>query len=144
MNDMVSIRKMRPWAASVSQPADLEDGTTRGLDGAGVALTSGVVGFFRAGPALCLAAGSRLKIDPEIRLNDFVGFAAAGILKDKVVLDGLCDGRWQVEIHCLVVRVFDRKQRFAWVIVGERGLLLLVHDDELNVRSFIGRTMSFT
>ena len=104
MNDIVSIRKMRPWVVSFAQPAAFEAlaGSDLGFGVAAVDLE--LVDFFCAGTAFSLAAGSRLEIHSKICLNDFVGLAAAGILKDKVVLDWLCDGRWQVEIDCLVVR----------------------------------------
>jgi len=76
-----------------------------------------------------------LEINSEIRLHDFA--LTFGVAKNKVILDGMIHGSRQIEIDCLIVRRLDVEERFAGMIAGEGGLLLLIHDEEIDIRRLI-------
>ena len=73
-----------------------------------------------------------LEIHSEIGFDNLAAFAAR-IAKNKVVLDGAAHGSRQIEIDCLIVRGLDIEERLAGVIAGKGGLLLLIHDEEIDV-----------
>src|SRR5438270_1332957 len=80
-----------------------------------------------------------LEVHSEIRLHDLA--RTFGIAKNKVILDRMIHGSRQIEIDCLIVRRLDVEERFAGMIAGEGGLLLLIHDEEIDIRRLIGCAM---
>src|SRR5450755_1883053 len=81
-----------------------------------------------------------LEIYSEICLDNLAALAAR-IAKKEVVLDRAAHGGGQIEIDCLIVRRLDVEERLAGMIAGKGGLLLLVHDKEVDVGRVVGRAM---
>src|ERR1700690_1661740 len=115
---------MRPWE---------EEGRT-GLDTAVSEVARGAVSddLLRGGNPASLAAGGPLEIHPEIRLYNFAALTLR-IAKHQVVLHGLVHGSGQIEIDRLIVRRLDVKQSLARTVAGKGCLLLLIHDEEVDV-----------
>src|SRR5579864_2367500 len=114
MNDMVSIKKMRPCDPAVEEDEDREEET----DGSWAALFAAVAGpgsgdFFRGGNPLSVAAGKPLKIDPEIGLHQLPYFPRCAIAEDEVVPGGPVERRRKSEVHFLIVSIVCGKRRFV-------------------------------
>jgi hypothetical protein len=94
--------------------------------------------FLRGGNPVSVAAQQALEIHAEIRFHDFAALAPTGVAEDQVVLDWLIHRGGEIEVDRLVVGRFEGEQSLAGAIAGRIGLLLLVQDEEVDIRGFVG------
>ena len=108
MNDMVSMRNMRPGAElfelagaernSAFLPAALSEAGAREEESKD---------FLRGGTSVSVAAGYWLEIYAEIRLHNLADLVAIRIAEYGIVLHRKIHGRGKIEVDRLIVRVLD-------------------------------------